>query len=152
MCIRDRKYADQNQQLLAWAITLIKTNFEQLKNIFPIVPNDRSMNWALRTARVFISLKNALREGGLNISDVSENKEWDFGDTSRWKELSRLEQCFESSLQKNGTTHKTIIGSKPDNLVHQIKNIILIVNLIMALCLLLFVFLVNCIYNLIISK
>ena len=54
------KYADQNQQLLAWSITLIKTNFEQLKNIFPIVPNDRSMNWALRTARVFISLKNAL--------------------------------------------------------------------------------------------
>ena len=83
------------------------------------------MNWALRTARVFISLKNALREGGLNISDVSENKEWDFGDTSRWKELSRLEQCVESSLQKNGTTHKTIIGSKPDNLGHQIKNIIL---------------------------
>ena len=120
------KHADQNQQLLAWAITLIKTNFEQLKNIFPIVPNDRSMNWALRTARVFISLKNALREGGLNISDVSENKEWDFGDTSRWKELSRLEQCVESSLQKNGTTHKTIIGSKPDNLDHQIKNIILI--------------------------
>ena len=101
------KYANQNQQLLAWAITLIKTNFEQLKNIFPIVPNDRSMNWALRTARVFISLKNALREGGLNISDVSENKEWDFGDTSRWQELSRLEQCVESSLEKNGTTHKT---------------------------------------------
>ena len=120
------KYADQNQQLLAWAITLIKTNFEHLKNIFPIVPNDRSINWALRTARVFISLKNALREGGLNISDVSENKKWNFGDTSRWKELSRLEQCVESSLQKNGTSHKTIICSKPDNFVHQIKNIILI--------------------------
>ena len=83
------------------------------------------MNWALRTARVFISLKNALREGGLNISDVSESKSGIL-ETPQLKELSRLEQCVESSLQKNGTTHKTIIGSKPDNLVSQIKNIILI--------------------------
>ena len=40
------KYADQNQQLLAWAITLIKTNFsrqsfkeQQWKTIFPQLEN-----------------------------------------------------------------------------------------------------------------
>ena len=65
--------ATPNQQITAWALTLKNINFKKLKNIFPITPKERSMNWALKTARAFISLKNSLSEGALNISDLTDN-------------------------------------------------------------------------------
>ena len=98
--------ATPNQQLTAWALTLKNINFKKLKNIFPITPKERSMNWALKTARAFISLKNSLSEGALNISDLTDNDDWSLGDSLRWIELSQLEQLVESNLQTKGLTHK----------------------------------------------
>ena len=83
--------ATPNQQITAWALTLKNINFKKLKNIFPITPKERSMNWALKTARAFISLKNSLSEGALNISDLTDNDDWSLGDSLRWIELSQLE-------------------------------------------------------------
>jgi hypothetical protein len=94
--------ANQTEKSLAWALILKNIKYSQLRNIFPTAPPDRSMNWALRTSNTFISLKNSLNEGGLNISDVIKNEGQDFVDLSRWKELEHLESTVESSLEKNG--------------------------------------------------
>ena len=118
--------ATPNQQITAWALTLKNINFKKLKNIFPIPPKERSMNWALKTARAFISLKNSLSEGALNISDLTDNDDWSLGDSLRWIELSQLEQLVESKLQTKGLTHKLQAPFQPQPTDNEINNIILI--------------------------
>ena len=118
--------ANKTEKSLAWALILKNIKLTQLRNIFPIAPPDRSMNWALRTSNTFISLKNSLNEGGLNISDVIENEGQDFVDLSRWKELEHLESTVESSLKENGLSHlsKSFLNSPSG--VGDIERIILI--------------------------
>ena len=84
------------------------------------------MNWALKTARAFISLKNSLSEGALNISDLTDNDNWSLGDSLRWIELSQLEQLVESNLQTKGLTHKLQAPFQPQPTDNEINNIFLI--------------------------
>ena len=118
--------ATKTEKSLAWALTLKNIKLTQLRNIFPISPPDRSMNWALRTSNTFISLKNSLNEGGLNISDVIENEGHDFVDLSRWKELEHLESTVESSLKENGLSHLSKSFLNSPSSVGDIEQIILI--------------------------
>ena len=115
----------QTEKSLAWALTLKNIKLKELRNIFPIPPPDRSMNWALRTSNAFISLKNSLSEGGLNISDINKTEESNFVDLSRWQELELLESMVESSLKKNGLTHLSKPFLKPSSNLEDIKQIIL---------------------------
>ena len=105
----------QTEKSLAWALTLKNIKLKELRNIFPIPPPGRSMNWALRTSNAFISLKNSLSEGGLNISDINKTEESNFVDLSRWQELELLENMVESSLKKNGLTHLSKPFLKPSS-------------------------------------
>ena len=118
--------ATKTEKSLAWALTLKNIKLTQLRNIFPISPPDRSMNWALRTSNTFISLKNSLNEGGLNISDVIESEGRDFVDLSRWKELEHLENTIESSLKENGLSHLSKSFLNSPSSVGNIEQIILI--------------------------
>ena len=121
-----KRPANQTEKSLAWALTLKNIKYSQLRNIFPTTPPNRSMNWALRTSNTFISLKNSLNEGGLNISDVIENEGQDFVDLSRWKELEHLESTVESSLEKNGLSHLSKSFLNSPSIFGDIEQIILI--------------------------
>ena len=116
----------QTEKSLTWALTLKNIKLKQLKNIFPITPPDRSMNWALRTSNAFIGLKNSLSEGGLNISDVNKIEDPNFKDLSRWQELELLESIVESSLKEKGLSHLSQHFLDSHSTLDDIEQIILI--------------------------
>jgi len=105
LCESSLKPATSNEKLLAWTLTLKNIEFDKIRNIFPITPQEKSTSWAIRTSKPFISLKNSLSEGALNISDVIQNTGEDFIDLSRWHELELLEKEVENLLNQNNSTH-----------------------------------------------
>ena len=116
----------QTEKSLTWALTLKSIKLKQLKNIFPITPPDRSMNWALRTSNAFIGLKNSLSEGGLNISDVNKIEDPNFIDLPRWQELELLENIVESTPKEKGLSHLSQPFLDSHSKLDDIEQIILI--------------------------
>ena len=94
--------ASRTELLLAWIETLLASDLDGLREVFPVDPPERNFAWASRLARDFARLQNTLSENGLRMADVVARAGDDFPEAARWAQLGQLEKRYDDVLAERG--------------------------------------------------
>ena len=88
----NKAVATRAEVAAAWAETLLTTNLDEFRHVFPIDPGERSLSWALYTADDLIGVQNLLGDAGLTMQTAATKMAAEGLEPQRWEELSRLER------------------------------------------------------------
>ena len=89
--------ATEAEELAAMAELLMAADLDGFDALFPKKPADKSVEWALATAKSLLGIESILGEGALTMADVDAEE-----DKDRWKDLAAVEERFFSSLAAKG--------------------------------------------------
>lgn len=98
--IRGQAVASRQECLLAWTEVLRTVDLSAFGEVFPNRPPSRTFSWAVRLARQLVQLHETLAENGLRIADVPEQAHERLPETTRWKQLAKLEALYDLALRK----------------------------------------------------
>ena len=83
--------ATRAEVLITWAEALLDANLDDFRQVFPIKPEERNLNWALHAANDLIAVQSLLGEAGLDMQGAAGVMAEEGLEPQRWAELSRLE-------------------------------------------------------------
>ena len=95
----DVRLATEAEERAVMASVLSMCEIERYQALFPVPPVERSVDWALDLADVFLGIQAVLGEGALLMSDVKPAE-----DLARWRDLGELETLFIRRLEAHGVT------------------------------------------------
>ena len=98
MCV-----ATEAEELAAMADVLMECDISQYGSLFPKPPAERTLDWALDTGGMILSLYAPLGENALAMSDVKPQL-----DASRWLDLAALERLFVENLAAKGIAARSV--------------------------------------------
>lgn len=93
----DVRIATEAEELATMATVLMDCDIDGYKALFPKPPAERTVDWALDTAAMILSIQSVLGEAALAMSDVTPAL-----DLERWRDLAALEKHFIENLRGNG--------------------------------------------------
>lgn len=96
-----RGEASRMQSLLAWRQALDGTALQELKHLFPNLPEQITWGWQLETARTLMELGAIAGAGGLAFADVADSPAVQ-RDRARWLDLTRVEAAYLAQLAAIG--------------------------------------------------
>ena len=92
--------ATRAEVLITWAEALLDANLDDFRQVFPIKPEERNLNWALHAANDLIAVQSLLGEAGLDMQGAAGVMAGEGLEPQRWAELSRLEGMADRLLSK----------------------------------------------------
>ena len=63
--------ATRAEVLITWAEALLDANLDDFRQVFPIKPEERNLNWALHAANDLIAVQSLLGEAGLDMQGAA---------------------------------------------------------------------------------
>lgn len=99
----DVRVATEAEELAAMAAVLSECEIGRYKALFPKPPAERTPDWALDMAAVFLGIESVLGERALRMSQVKPEL-----DLERWADLADLEGLFFGALQAKGVVPRSL--------------------------------------------
>ena len=91
------RVATEAEELAVYAELLRQIDLHAFPALFPNVPEERTLDWALDTARTILGIYPILGEKGLLMGEVACPE-----DAARWKDLAALEERFLAAFSARG--------------------------------------------------
>ncbi len=88
----DLPLGNSHTSLLIWSSFLLDLPLNQYRQIFPVDPVERDLNWAIGTARELLHIRNLLAESNHDFMTAGQVLADQGMEALRWKELARLEK------------------------------------------------------------
>jgi ATP-dependent helicase/nuclease subunit B len=89
--------ASEAAEIAVLAEVLEKADLDNLPALFPRIPEERGMRWALDTAESLLGISHVLGEGAIFAREVECGAE-----SERWRDIAKLEGLFFEALKAKG--------------------------------------------------
>ena len=89
--------ASEAEEIAALAEVLETADLSEYPSLFPQIPEDRDMRWALDMAEGLLAIPQVLGEGAVFAREVDCGIE-----SGRWRDIAKLEELFFAGLRRNG--------------------------------------------------
>ena len=89
--------ASEAAEIATLAEVLEKADLAGLPSLFPHIPEERGMRWALDTAESLLGIPQVLGEGAIFAREVECARE-----SERWRDIAKLEGLFFEALKAKG--------------------------------------------------
>lgn len=93
----DPSVATEAEEIIALAEVLSSADLSGLPALFPTVPEERGMRWALDMADNLLAIPQVLGEGAMFAHEVKCEAE-----SERWRDIAKLESLFIAALKRKG--------------------------------------------------
>ena len=93
----DSRVATEAEELGTLAELLLDSDLQKLDSLFPRLPQERTVDWALEIASQIMGVVSLLGEQAMIMGEVVCEE-----DAARWRDLAALERSFHSALAAKG--------------------------------------------------
>lgn len=99
----DRRVATEAEELATLASVLLETDLRGFPELFPKLPREKTVDWALTMAQSLSGVSQILGERALLMREVNSSE-----DSARWQDLARLEKAFLDRLSSKGVMSRSL--------------------------------------------